>query len=94
MVKKKIKDYEDLIGKEAYGFKFTSVTGPNFVPEMKNYIGKVGTIEDVSKGSLNLLAKLRFDDGEYWHYPASQVKHHLVPPIDINELFNEISKIC
>jgi hypothetical protein len=97
MGEKKIEDYEYLIGQEVYGFEFKNAGDvPNFVPKMKQYVGKVGIIKSVHKDWPNRACRVRvdFEDGEQWVYPASQVKHHLVPPIDIDELFNEISKIC
>ena len=96
MGEKKIEDYEYLVDQEIYGFEFKNANDvPNFVPRMKDYIGKVGIIKSVFKNYPHRACRVRVDfkDGEQWVYPASQVEHHLVPPIDIDELFNEIKKL-
>lgn len=75
----------ELIGKKVYGFKFlTSGTQPTYYPDMDKYIGKVGIIESVDRNSV----VLNFDNEDYWWYPLSHDKEHLVPE------FNDNYEIC
>jgi hypothetical protein len=81
---------EKLKGKKIYGFEFKGVGATD---QMKDHVGKIGVIT-------RLLLKhpeytlVVFDKGDYY-YPTSQLEEHLVDeePIDINALFNQISKL-
>lgn len=61
-----------LVDEKAYGFEFTG--HPGFVPSMKEYIGKIGTITKVFDRSV----QVKFDNSKIWQYPIDEIKKHLV----------------
>jgi hypothetical protein len=63
-----------LKGKKVYGFEYDVDMFPGFNKSMRPYIGQIGTIE--SEGLHDV--KIRFDNGNYWFYPKSQIIKHLV----------------
>lgn len=75
---------EELIGRKVRGFKFdTGLSGIRFAPEMEEYVGKVGTITDQN---LHGHTRIRFEDGESWSYPTSEIRKHLIHEADDKEL--------
>jgi hypothetical protein len=82
---------EKLKGKKIYGFEFKGVGA---TPQMKNHVGKIGVITELH-GKHPEYTLVDFDKGDFYYYPTSQLEEHLVDeePIDINALFNQISKL-
>lgn len=70
---KQPKDPNELIGREAKGFRFE---GSEYVDSMDKYIGEVGIIESYCSKENDY--RVEFKD-EYWYYPADQIEAHLLP---------------
>lgn len=89
------KKNSEYIGKEMYGFRFQNESYITYnAPHMDKFIGKVGKIIDSS----HKMVIVRFEkDPNTWHYPIPLVDDNLLenePPVNLDELFNKISKIC
>lgn len=88
------KKFSEYIGKEMYGFRFQNESYISYNVHMDKLIGKVGKIIN----SHHNMVVVKFEkDPDIWHYPIHLVDDNLLenePPINLDELFNEISKIC
>lgn len=89
------KKHTEYIGKEMYGFEFKNEPYISYNKlYMDKFIGKVGEIID----SHHNMVVVKFEkDPDKWHYPIHLVDDNLLenePPINLDELFNQISKIC
>jgi hypothetical protein len=71
---------ENLIGKRVRGFRFK---GPHYISDMDKHIGEIGIIEFSNKDSD--LSGVRFKE-DWWYYPASEIKNHLVEEFERGEL--------
>lgn len=82
---------EKLKGKKIYGFEFKGVGATD---QMKDHVGKIGVITRLHTRHPDYTL-VQFDKGDCYYYPTSQLEEHLVDqePIDINALFNQISKL-
>lgn len=80
---------KELKSKEVYGFKFRD----NWNSEMDAYIDKIGVIGELHDRHPNY-TEVTFNDRS-WYYPTKKLEYHLVDvePVDLNKLFNEISKL-
>lgn len=89
------KKNSEYIGKEMYGFRFQNESYITYNAQyMDNFVGKVGEIINTVT---NMVAVKFEKDPDIWHYPIHLVDDNLLenePPINLDELFNEISKIC
>lgn len=81
-----IKNYEDYVGKEVIGFKFDSSNTCEYVPEMEDYIGDVGTI--ISWGSDYYIFGVDFGD-DFWYYPADLVIKQLNQKEELVEMMEK-----
>lgn len=78
---------KELIGRKVRGFKFdTGLSGVRFAPEMEEYVGRLGTITEQNLHEDNLHNRVRFEDGESWSYPTSEIRKHLTIEVDGVEL--------
>jgi len=89
------KKFSEYIGKEMYGFRFQNESYITYnALYMDNFVGKVGKIID----RLSNMVVVKFEgSSDAWHYPLHLVDDNLLenePPINLDELFNQISKIC
>jgi hypothetical protein len=80
---------EKLKGKEIYGFKFKY----DWNTEMDEFIGQIGVIHELHDRHSNFTHVIF--EHKSWYYPTQELEKHLVDqePIDINALFNQISKL-
>lgn len=85
----------EYIGKEMYGFRFQNESYISYSAlHMDNFVGKVGKIIRSS----HIMVAVTFEGNSHtWNYPLHLVHDNLLenePPINLDELFNQISKIC
>lgn len=88
-------ELKDLIGKEMLGFEFERGSNPDFVQDMKEFVGKKGRIIRASETSCSVKFPNAYNT---WSYPYSQVLEHLVEnqkeeEIDLEELFKQIKNL-
>lgn len=85
-----IKDYEGYIGKQVKGFKFEgsgdTTKGLSYNPEMDDYVGKVGFIEEYDK-LFNSFIVIFPDD--FWRYPADLVIKQLEQKEELVEMMEK-----
>lgn len=87
---------QEYVGQEIIGFEFKDTTYIDYGCEHENYVGVLGTIVEVEEDN---------DDGDYscrvqfpnneegeW-YPMDNIDNHIVNPVDLNQLFKDISRI-
>lgn len=80
---------EEYLGREITGFQFKG--GPGFPEGMKKYVGQIGKVKSVG----GLYWNIKFSDKKEYSYPYPEILDHLVAEeeIDINKLFEQISKL-
>lgn len=87
-----MEDKTNLIGRLIMGFQYASSPGRNyFVPQMRQYIGKVGIVVEEDE----IAIRVKFSDDTKWWYPKADAMQHIggeviEPEIDIKELINNI----
>jgi len=66
----------ELIGRKVKGFRFESIKGCTFTPEMESLIDELGRIISYR----NLKYTINFKKNNFnWEYPADQIEQHLLP---------------
>ena len=64
-----------LIGRKVVGFEFSGY--PHFIEEMKDYVGKIGTIKRVNKSCIGIRFKGIYGE-ETWSYPIEETLNNLI----------------
>jgi len=89
-------DYEkinkELKAKKVYGFEFK---GFGATDDMKKYVGKIGEIRELHGTHPEYTKVVFHEEARQYYYPTKELEDHLVDvePVDLDKLFNEISRL-
>jgi hypothetical protein len=91
-----MKNMQEYVGQEIIGFVFTDNDYIDYSYEHEDYVGVVGTIVEVEKDGddEDYSCRVEFpnnEEGEW--YPMKNIDNHIVNPVDLDQLFNQIKSL-
>jgi hypothetical protein len=91
-----MKDMQEYVGKEIMGFEFKDTPYVDYSYEHEDYVKVIGTIVEVEKDNDegDYSCRVDFINGiDHMWYPMNSIDRYLVKPVDLNQLFKDISKL-